>query len=246
MSGIIREKLICKSLQFDGVNDYLEGPLDSLFELERTQSFSFGFNVKPITINSGTSNMLLTKYSNPPSQGYFCSIFDTGVFRLDLQHFGGGNGISVRTVQTLNTGQWYHLIATYDGSSSASGVNLYIDGVLQSTTIGFDNLTDTIINSSVPLRINTLITPSRPLNSETKLVRMWNKELSFEEITKEYNKGFGRLTPISKGNCILDIDLAKSIWDGAKFLIKNGDNITSDFESNNMTESDLINECYQI
>ena len=41
MSGIIREKLICKSLQFDGVNDYLEGPLDSLFELERTQSFSF-------------------------------------------------------------------------------------------------------------------------------------------------------------------------------------------------------------
>ena len=246
MSGIIREKLICKSLQFDGVNDYLEGPLDSLFELERTQSFSFGFNVKPITINSGTSNMLLTKYSNPPSQGYFCSIFDTGVFRLDLQRNGGGNGISVRTVQTLNTGEWYHLIATYDGSSSASGVNLYIDGVLQSTTIGFDNLTDSIINSSVPLRINTLVTPSRPLNSDTKLVRMWNKELSFEEITKEYNNGFGRLTPISKGNCILDIDLAKSIWDGSKFLIKNGDNITSDFESNNITESDLINGCYQI
>jgi hypothetical protein len=75
---------------------------------------------------------------------------------------------------------------------------------------------------------------------------MWNKELSFEEVTKEYNNGFGRLTPISKGNCILDIDLAKSIWDGSKFLIKNGDNITSDFESFNMSESDLINGCYQI
>jgi hypothetical protein len=245
MGGIVREKLICKSLAFDGVNDHLTGPLDSLFELERTQSFSFGFNVKPITINSGTSNMLLTKYSNPPARGYYIAVQSNKIV-FSLQSNGGTNGISVRTVQTLNTGQWYHLIATYDGSSSASGVNLYIDGVLQSTTIGFDNLTDTIINSSVPLRINTLVTPSRPLNSDTKLVRMWNKELSFEEITKEYNNGFGRLTPISKGNYILDIDLAKSIWDGSKFLIKNGDNITSDFESINMSESSLINECYQI
>ena len=55
-----------------------------------------------------------------------------------------GNGIGVRTVRAIPAQKWQHLTVTYDGSSRAEGLKLYLDGELLETTI----LRDEIIKSA--------------------------------------------------------------------------------------------------
>ncbi len=46
----------------------------------------------------------------------------------------------VRGSTGVNDGQWHHVTATYDGSLSASGVKLYVDGVLDTMVVIDNNL----------------------------------------------------------------------------------------------------------
>ncbi len=63
-----------------------------------------------------------------------------------LAHFWPGNVICVKTRQPLTTNRWYHVTVTYDGSSRASGLNIYVDGALAETTVVKDHLTRKISN----------------------------------------------------------------------------------------------------
>lgn len=56
--------------------------------------------------------------------------------------------ILVRTSSTFNDGSWHHLVVTYDGSDLASGVNIYIDNSLQSTSTIYDALGTTYQSTS--------------------------------------------------------------------------------------------------
>ncbi|QEF99384.1 Planctomycete cytochrome C [Stieleria maiorica] len=46
-----------------------------------------------------------------------------------------GNAMSVRTIDPIPAGAWHQVTATYDGSSQAAGLRLYLDGVLLETDV---------------------------------------------------------------------------------------------------------------
>ena len=60
-----------------------------------------------------------------------------------LVHFWPGEAISVEIDDALVAGQWQHVVVTYDGSSSASGLKIYLDGVSRGMVVK-DHLTRTI------------------------------------------------------------------------------------------------------
>lgn len=62
------------------------------------------------------------------------------------------DALRLETRQTLQPGRWYHLAATYDGSESAAGVQLWIDGQLQPVQVQLDKLTGGF-QALQPLRI---------------------------------------------------------------------------------------------
>jgi len=64
-----------------------------------------------------------------------------GRLNAKLCHFWPGNAICVETEDILNPGQWMHVAITYDGSSKARGLRIYLNGIQASTTIVKDNLT---------------------------------------------------------------------------------------------------------
>jgi len=71
---------------------------------------------------------------------------------------------------------------TYDGSSSASGVAIYIDGVLSPVTITRDNLVGSILND-IPLTIgNNNPSASFFFTGEMDDVRVFDFELTASEI----------------------------------------------------------------
>ena len=49
--------------------------------------------------------------------------------------------LSIQTAQPLPAGKWIHVSATYDGSSRATGMKMYLDGALARTEIYRDHLT---------------------------------------------------------------------------------------------------------
>ena len=57
-----------------------------------------------------------------------------------LIHFWPGNAIRIRTRHQLEPNQWHHVVMTYDGSSRASGLQLYLNGLQQPCEVVRDHL----------------------------------------------------------------------------------------------------------
>jgi hypothetical protein len=170
---------------FDGLDDYIEISDNEIFELERTDSFSLSGWINVNSYSLTTTEHILSKYSNPPARGYYFAIIN-GKISFSLQSFGGGDGLGVNTVNTINLQQWYYITTTYDGSSSASGVNIYINGVNEATSIAFNTLTGSILNPT-SLKIGGLVTPSRYFDGKISVAKIYNRELSPTEIKENYN-----------------------------------------------------------
>ncbi|MEM7010568.1 MAG: DUF1553 domain-containing protein [Verrucomicrobiota bacterium] len=61
-----------------------------------------------------------------------------------LVHFWPGNAICVETTTPLEADRWYHVVVTYDGSSAAAGLKIYVDGQPASADVVQDHLTRNI------------------------------------------------------------------------------------------------------
>ncbi len=76
-----------------------------------------------------------------------------GKLSVHLIHKWNSNAIQVVTdANSIRTGRWQHLLVTYDGSSKAKGIRIYLNGEQQNTKAPFDSLTGSIATSE-PFRI---------------------------------------------------------------------------------------------
>jgi hypothetical protein len=82
-------------------------------------------------------------WSDAGSRGYELLI-ENGKLNAALIHFWPGNAISVRTKRELPLNEWQQVTVTYDGSSRADGLKIYLNGELQQTDVIRDKLTKTI------------------------------------------------------------------------------------------------------
>ena len=79
-------------------------------------------------------------WTDAASRGYELLIED-GKLSAALVHFYPGNAIRVRAADVLEPGRWAQVTVTYDGSSRAAGLRIYMDGVGVETEIVKDHLT---------------------------------------------------------------------------------------------------------
>jgi hypothetical protein len=66
-------------------------------------------------------------WTDAGSRGYQLLIED-GKLSAALVHFWPGNAIGIQTVEQIPTSTWMHVAVTYDGSSRAEGLRIYING----------------------------------------------------------------------------------------------------------------------
>ncbi len=106
----------CKSLNLDGVNEYIDCTNNAAFDFERNDSFSLSGWIK---LNGliGLQSILRKKTFLSGSKGWFLSTSGNEI-RFDLQNNGGINGlITITSGANLSAGFWYHIAATYSGNS---------------------------------------------------------------------------------------------------------------------------------
>ncbi len=82
-------------------------------------------------------------WTDAASRGYELLIED-GRLKWSLIHFWPGNAISIAARNKLPTNAWQHVTVTYDGSSQASGLHIFINGQAADVEIIKDKLTKEI------------------------------------------------------------------------------------------------------
>ena len=116
-------------------------------DFERTDAFSFGVWVN--RTDKPNQSLISKLEQRPPFRGFdlmvqngaprigLCSVWDAG--RDEPQR-----ALLVLGQEQIPANEWHHLLATYDGSSKASGVTIYLDGKSIPLKVEKDTLDGTI------------------------------------------------------------------------------------------------------
>lgn len=132
-----------QALQFDG--DDGVSLQDKAAGFDRYQPVSFGIWVRSSKQVPRQVIFHRTKAAeDAASRGYELLLLD-GKPTFSLCHFWPGNAIRVQATESLPLDTWTHLAVTYDGSSRAHGVTLYVNGKEVPTEVVRDGLAKTIL-----------------------------------------------------------------------------------------------------
>jgi hypothetical protein len=208
---------IGKAFQFDGVNDYVALPNNSL---NFTSDFSTSFWV----YNDGMSINTWRTYIG-------CSFYSTGTYGFGWQ-FGrrgddnnyyfycfngdaGPNSIFVSSNDLLPVNQWSHVVISRKWSTQTK---IYINGVLSNFSYSLGNAAinpgyqSTMTCTIGALKDSTVTSAFRYIKGKMDSVNIWQKELTQSEITELYNSGNGKqitTTPIVQTGLILNLDASR-------------------------------------
>ena len=173
-------------LQFNGTNQQVN--CGDIANFERTQpcSYEFWFNTTSVDTRLFLSNMEM-----PTPKGMRIAMMSGNI---DIGFYNSGSNIlKVHTNLTFNNGIFHHCIITYNGSSLASGIKIYVDNVLQSIIIDNNNLTATILNTAT-FRIAGRSDLIYFFNGKIDEVIIYDRELDSVEVANRYNGGTGTET----------------------------------------------------
>ena len=153
------------SMDFDGSSSqYITVPNNSSLNFERTDAFSISAWVK--RVGSGSYQSIIYKANNnSPYNGYAFYIDNNNKLGFNITiDYNSTNYFGKVCTSVLNT-DWNNVLITYNGNSNVSGLNIYINGSLQTvTTVGTSsNLTGTLSNS-IPFNLSLIhiSEPTRP------------------------------------------------------------------------------------
>ncbi len=149
----------------------------------RDDPFSLSVRVKP---TREMKRAVLVHHSQAPidagSRGYELLI-ENGRVAFGLHHMWPGNSLKVRTKATIPVNQWTRITATYDGSSTAAGVKLYLDNKPVEVNVIRDKLTKDITYGGEPnLALGYRFRDNGFKNGLVDELKVWNREVTSAEI----------------------------------------------------------------
>ncbi len=122
-------------------------------DFEKDQSFSYAAWIRPGSDN-GSGGIIARMDESNNYRGW--DLWQQGrSISVHVIDAWPENALKVTTRDpVLKTGEWHHVLATYDGSSKAEGIKIYIDGKLQAVNVEQGSLQpDASIRTTTSLRI---------------------------------------------------------------------------------------------
>jgi hypothetical protein len=126
-----------KAARFDG--DY-GAVFPELFQIDRWDSFTIDYWLRDTARNSQPVVVLQRTRGTDVGYNGFDVMLADGMLELRMYRIWPGNGFGVRALEAIGRDHWQHLTFSYDGSSRASGLRLYVDGKLVPTTVLRDRI----------------------------------------------------------------------------------------------------------
>ncbi len=128
-----------QSLKLDGSN-FVDAGQVGIFE--GTDKFSIAVWIQ---LASNDASTVVSKIDEAHGFRGYDLIMEDGKIAAHFVHSWPGNAFKVVTKKAISLNEWHHVVVTYDGSSRASGVRIFVDGTSQELEKTTDNeLTDSI------------------------------------------------------------------------------------------------------
>lgn len=178
-----------KGMLLDGDSELEFGALGP-FERHRDFSLSLWVN-SPLHHKRAVILHRSKAWTDAASRGYELLMVD-GRLQVALVHFNPGNEIRIQSKGRLELKTWKQIAVTYDGSSRASGIRLYIDGEPVATEVLKDHLTKEIYYSKKKgqgVRIGGRFRDSGFKNSRVDEFSVFNRRLSELEVRENFSAG---------------------------------------------------------
>ncbi|NCR19620.1 MAG: LamG domain-containing protein [Microcystis aeruginosa LL13-03] len=170
------------ALYFDGINDSVKVPNSSSLNLVNQWTLEAWI----FRNTTGRIDPIIEKYNWQAGFGGF-NLRVTDTNKLSSTVVNGVNFNAVESNITINSQQWYHVSATFDGSQKT--LKLYVNGVLVGVNT---DVTITPISSNVSLKIGERGDDLQPrywyFNGQIDDVRVWNVARTQAEIQANLNQ----------------------------------------------------------
>ncbi len=168
---------------FDGVDDYVDFGT-GFANFQQTTPFSGSAWVKT---TAAEQVVIMAKFARGTTAGWQFSLSNlpAGKPELILADASITNFRMASAANAVNDGTWHHVAFTYDGSSSASGITIYIDGEEAGTVVVNNTDPGALADSALRLgqRAGTLL---GYFSGGLDDIRIYSRELSATEIQALY------------------------------------------------------------
>jgi len=132
-----------KALRFTGDDAYV---CNDAGVFGRTTPFSVTLWVQPHEHRPRTVVFHRSRAAEDSAFRGYSLVLDDGKPTFSLIHFWPGNAVRVQAKSCLPRDTWSHVSVTYDGSSRAAGVHIYVNGELAEHEVVRDSLTRDIVH----------------------------------------------------------------------------------------------------
>src|SRR3989338_4790812 len=198
---------IGQALNFDGVDDFVD--MGSPASLDDIGAMTVSVWVKPDTAGEDGLGKIVTKDVSISANRWTLYI-DNANGPLNAFGFFKEAGASPLWIQAVNNsvdyGQWQHIVATWDGSATAANVHLYKNGV----ELGYQlqqNGTAISSDAALPLLIGGAQDGSRVFDGLIDDVRIYDRVLSAAEVLNLYRSGAAKVNVGTSANSTLTTGL---------------------------------------
>lgn len=154
-------------------------------------SFSDGGGDLPFTIsfwyyaNNNTGTKMVIQKDDASSQREWSLYHGSSALTFSL--FTDGSNY-LRINKTISVTTWYNITITYDGSETAGGINLYVNGALDGASASQTGTYTGMANSTAPIYMGSRNGSSLFLSGRVKYAHIWkDRELTSDEISSMYS-----------------------------------------------------------
>ncbi len=177
----------CRS--FNGTSDYINIGA-AHFNFTKLTPFS---GTAWIKTSSSSAQTVISNWQVTVNPGYQFGMTDITAHKLNfalLAANGGAARLDREGSTTVDNGLWNHIAFTYDGSATAAGIKLYVNGVEETESTSSNNDPGTLVDVETDIGRRNRTTSAEYFNGLIDDVRLYNRALTASDIAQLYNQGF--------------------------------------------------------
>lgn len=172
------------SLVYDGINDYVNIPSNSIFNVTNI-SISAWFNINLLLTNQNIISRGFTALTLPYVSFVLKMNSSSPFNKCSMELSIGGTNRTLIQNSTLSINNWYNIVGTYDGTTLKSYINGSQD-INTLTSVG------SITAYNTPVSIGRSQLAGQYFNGKIAQTQIYNRALTATEVTQNFNANRSR------------------------------------------------------
>lgn len=176
------------SVDLDGSNDYIDCGGVSDFSFTNGAGTDSAFSISAwVKFDSISKARIISKDVSTGSREYLFGTNNSS--KVNMLLGTGSVNLDIQNNTAINTTAWFHIVTTYDGSKSASGLKVYVNADASSLSDNSVGSYSGMASTSGNLEFGRFANGHSFFNGLMDEVVVWDSELTSSQVTTLYNSG---------------------------------------------------------